>query len=672
MLVLVLSITLAVATGLILSSPLADGSVTQWLVGAYVIVFAEIVVVSLLLSLGSVLTRWVLFGTLAGVFLLALPVAQNRRFPPLGPAARVLLGALREPVILAVAVVVVGVIGYSVALGLFIPPNDGDAIGYHLARAAFWRQQDAIGYVHGAADQRLNGFLPNGEIAMAFTMITSGSGRFAPLVQLTAAIATSFALYGIGRRIGLDTRAALFGAFLFLTLPAVALQSSTGLNDIVVASFVGCSAFFLLGSTPGNLVPTALAVALLVGTKITCILALPALVLIAMATRRQKRILTLSALAIGIVVGAYWYFVNLAKAGDPAGGNETSGLSGDRAGFDAIASIGRVLRLGLAAIESPGAIGLDRLLYVAAAALLVIVAFKTSGSSRQRATRAAIAAAGTLIPLSFAPIERLLLRGDQKLFFELGRPDVGYLDSARSITKASPLFSWYGPLGVLLTGLSCALVFRAIRRKELPWITSAFAAAPALWVVLLGILVPYYEWNGRHAMGGFALAAATWGVALRTPPLAWASAAVALLTSALAFVHLHDRPSGLRLLEPATEHSVWTEPSWVVQATDHPHLRVLLRFVDNQVPSNATLALEPNVYPGGTHTGGELPPFPFFGSHLSRRIVFADSPESAREARAQWAILRDDGIGRCVSGWQGVLRYDVWIVLRRAPTSRCM
>jgi len=669
-LVLVLSLAVAIATGLILASALADGSVTQWLVATYVIVFAEIVGVSLLLSLGSLLTRWVLCGALVGVFFLALPVARHRRFPSLSHAATILLGAVRNPVLLAIAVGVIGIIGYSIALGLFVPPTEGDAIGYHLARAAFWRQQSAIGYVHGAGDQRLNGFAPNGEIAMAFTMVTSGTGRFAPLVQLVAAIATSAALYGIGRRIGFEIRSALFGALLFLTLPVVALQSSTGLNDIVVASFVACSAFFFLSTTRRNLFLMALAVALLVGTKVTSILALPAFVVMALARRREKRVLSLSALALGIAAGTYWYLVNIVETGDPMGGNQTRGLSGDRAGLDAIALVGRVLRMGIATIELPGAIGLDKLLYVGAAVILVVIAFTTSDSWRQGGCRAAIAAVGTLLPLTFPPVEGLLLHADQKLFFELGHPDAGYLDSARSVTKASPLFSWYGPLGVLLTLLSFGLVVQAIRKSELPWIAVVLAAAPVLWIVLLGVLVPYYEWNGRHAMGGFALGAATWGIAFRKPPVAWAATAVALLTSTLAFVHLHDRPSGLRLLEPTVQDSVWDRPDWAVQATDHPHLRELFRFVEENVPANATLALQPNVYPGGIHIGGELPPFPFFGPHLSRTIVFADSPREAHEAKAQWAILRVSGSRECAGGWQTAFHYDVWSVLRRAP-ARC-
>jgi hypothetical protein len=35
---------------------------------------------------------------------------------------------------------------YTVALAFFTPVNEGDALAYHLARVAFWRQEHGIGY----------------------------------------------------------------------------------------------------------------------------------------------------------------------------------------------------------------------------------------------------------------------------------------------------------------------------------------------------------------------------------------------------------------------------------------------------------------------------------------------------------------------------------------------
>jgi hypothetical protein len=666
MLMLLLSAALVTTTALLISSRFADGSVTQWLVGAYVIGFAEIVLVSLLLSPASALSRWPLFGSLFLILCLAVIAARPFRPPPFGAAFSSLAQVLRDPPVAVVAIVVLGVVAYSLALGFFTPPNDQDALGYHLARAAFWTQQEAVGYIAGAQDTRLNEFAPNSEIAMAFTMVVSGTGRFAPLVELAAALAAGLGVFGIARRLDLSMRDSLLSALFVLTLPAVALQMSTGLNDVVVASLVAAAAFFLLRGTWANRTLAGITIALLAGTKLTGLLALPGLALIALASRRHSPLVALPLFGISVLVGGYWYVLNLAKGTSPFGG-----IGGERVELDAVAAGARVIRLGLDAIELPGAIGLDRLLYVGAALLLGILALVGRGSLETRIRRAAIASAATLTPLLLLPFGRLLVRASQKFFFEIGRPDVGYLDSGRSLTKASPIFSWYGPLGFLLTLFSFALVVREVRSGRLPSVALALAAAPALWIVLLGLGVPYWEWNGRYVMGGFVLGSATWSLALRLRPLAWAAAAIALLTVTLAFVHLHDRPSGLRLIEPTHEDSVWSQPGWSIQATDHPDERAVFRFAALRIPKNARLALEPVVWPVREHVQGEMLAYPFFGRDLSRHVFLADSIEQSEAVRADWAILRDDGIPACVPHWRRVFEHDVWIVLRRAQGSRC-
>ena len=49
------------------------------------------------------------------------------------------------------------------------------------------------------------------------------------------------------------------------------------MNDLVVAALVASAAFFALGRSTGELVLACLTVALLVGTKVTGLLALPIL-----------------------------------------------------------------------------------------------------------------------------------------------------------------------------------------------------------------------------------------------------------------------------------------------------------------------------------------------------------------------------------------------------------
>src|SRR5207244_10810607 len=185
--------------------------------------------------------------------------------------------------------------------------------------------------------------------------------------------------------------------------------------------------------------------------------------------------------------------------------------------------------------------------------------------------------------------------------------DVGDVDGRRSASEASPIGAWCGPLGVLLTLAAIVVVVRAVRRGRLPPAAAVLSVAPVLWIALIGLAVPYSEWNGRYAMAGFALGAATWPVVLRPRPLAFAAITVAALTTVLSFVHLHDKPSGLRLIESTSERSGWSLPDWAVQATDHPNQRALYRFVERSMPSRTRLDLQPVRFPWNRNVGGLVP-----------------------------------------------------------------
>src|SRR5207302_8901254 len=119
--------------------------------------------------------------------------------------------ALRDPLVAILAVALLGAFGYVVALIVGTAPNDYDVLWYHLARAAFWKQQHAVAYIPNANDARLNGFPPNAEIADSFSMILGHTERFVGFVQLSALGATMVAIAGTARRIGLTVRQALFG-----------------------------------------------------------------------------------------------------------------------------------------------------------------------------------------------------------------------------------------------------------------------------------------------------------------------------------------------------------------------------------------------------------------------------------------------------------------------------
>jgi len=318
--------------------------------------FAEIVAVSHALSLFGAYTRvWFLLavGALAVAAVVTFIVLRPP-WPPLGRAGTVARHLVGDPVVAVLAGVVVLELGYLTALALFTPPTEGDVLTYHLTRALFWIQQHGVGSVPDATDNRINGLPADAELAQGATMLLSGSIRFTGLVQLTSLVVAVLAIYGTACRIGFARRPAAFGALLFPTLTVVALQAPTALNDLVVAALVAAVMYFTLGRTLGEIAVAGVALALLVGTKPTGLLALPLLFLVCILSYRGRKLAV--ALAVGvacIIVGAAWYgFVN-AAAGKGVFG-EPGDSSGHGGGVLAVAA--RTTRYAVEEFEVPAKI----------------------------------------------------------------------------------------------------------------------------------------------------------------------------------------------------------------------------------------------------------------------------------------------------------------------------
>ena len=201
---------------------------------------------------------------------------------------------------------------YLVALGVFTPPVEGDVLAYHLTRALLWIQGQAISPTTDASDPRINEFPPNAQILQGATMLLSGSLRWVGPPNSARSWRASCRSTAIGRRLGLEPRQAAFGAFLVPTLPVVALQAPTALNDLLVAALVVVATFFALGRSPTDLGLAALAVALLVGTKGTGLFALPVLFVVTLLTYRGRTLVVALCLgAAATALGGAWYALNL-------------------------------------------------------------------------------------------------------------------------------------------------------------------------------------------------------------------------------------------------------------------------------------------------------------------------------------------------------------------------
>lgn len=658
-------LTLAIAAALLavaavnLTALVRPSGPIELALGCYLTATGLVIVLSLALSPAAAYERrWLLSGlALAAVVVWALRRALRIPLParPRGAAAA-LSRLARDRTVVALGAVAGAAILYSLALALSTPANELDVLSYHLTRAALWIQQSSIAPIGGLLDTRIDEFPPNAEILQGFTMLMSGSVRYVGLVQLAALLATMGASFGIARRIGLRAGHAAFGALLLPTLPVVVLQSSTALNDLVVAGYVGCAAFFALGRSRADAVGLCLAVALLAGTKVTAVLALPAIAaILVLAQRGRRRLLLLGGAGLSLLVGSWWYVHNVSR-GEAVFGEDTAD-AGATDGIERI--VGRLTRLAVQTLELPGAVGRDRWLYAVAAVLVLLGGV---AAARGRLHRWVVAAAALVAaPLLLLPLEDALRRAHWRGWQALGEERVAALGSGRDPTLVSSVWSWYGPVALALSIVAIVWVVRAARRRELPLVAVVLAIAPALWLVEIAVSIGYNEFHGRYAMGGVVLGSAVWGLARdRGPAVAVGTVAVAATTLVLAVTHSTEKPSGVPLLEDTGRPSAWTLPHAYVQQIK-PELARTVRYLDEHARPGSLVAVSED--PGARA-------FAFVGyPSLARRIVLVGSLERATREQADWAVV--EASAGCVPGWRRTWLEGTWAVYERVPGATC-
>jgi len=130
-------------------------------------------------------------------------------------------------------------------IGMVIPPNNYDSMVYHLARAAFWDQNQTINHFFTTVEYQ-NESPPNAEIMLLWIMIFTNSGMIVFLVQWFSFIIILFALYRLLRLIGYSQTISFISVFIFSTFDIIILQANTAQNDLVAACFIILSFYFLL------------------------------------------------------------------------------------------------------------------------------------------------------------------------------------------------------------------------------------------------------------------------------------------------------------------------------------------------------------------------------------------------------------------------------------------
>ena len=667
-LLLVLSVFALGAGAGFLAACVTVRSPVSFLLALYLFAWTAIVGFTFALSPIHAVTRdtALIWSALVLLISLGIWVARDRPFPRLRAAMDTFGDALRDrAVVVAAAAPAIGIV-YAVALAVGTPEDEGDALAYHVPRAAFWDQHHGVSYIAQAADVRLNVNPTFGEVGVLFTMLASGAQRFVGLVQIGAFIACALSVAGLARRLGFGTQAAVFGAAVFAGLPVVVTQAWTAQNDLVVASFLAAAAYFVLGDDRPDAVLGGLAIGLAVGTKFTAIFLLPLLVLLIWLGRRGRPRARVAALAaLGASLGGFWYVVNLWETH-----RLTGGLSEGETTPHTLASFAGTLQrfsydmLDLSGVGSTDWRHAGPGMVVYRIVGLASLAFATVWLVRRGRLGNAwlfllpgilVAAVPTLISLAY--------RG----FNAVASPHGFYLGGQLPNGLAASTVSWYGPVGVvgLLAGLGVAVRGSPPGRGRLSVVV--MAAAPLVGMACVAAAIVWDPTRGRFLIFPFALAAASWAGFLARRWLAWTVALLTVVTATLSFVNAEAKPTGITSLWPDSGPSVWGKPDWYAQTILRPDSddTTMLRVAARLIPADTTvtLASRPNDFLA-----------PYFGRDLTRRVILARDGQVVTPS-SDWLVAAPGvRLRSCRSDWRVRYRLGVpegWLIAERVGTAKC-
>lgn len=197
-----------------------------------------------LLSLGSALSVFYL-GLCWGIAVLVL-VFLLRRNPVPGLRGHAWTAAKKLPrgekalwfwIALSLAI--------TVAIAISAPPNNDDALTYHMSRVAHWWVNHTVAF-YPTNIQRQLCLSPFAEYAiLQFFVLGRGSDRLSNMVQWLSFGGCAIAMSLIARRLGADRFTQCLVAFVVLTTPLSILQATSTHNDLTCAFLAATAIYFL-------------------------------------------------------------------------------------------------------------------------------------------------------------------------------------------------------------------------------------------------------------------------------------------------------------------------------------------------------------------------------------------------------------------------------------------
>ncbi len=355
-LLLLLNLVLVLSCSFFLLSLAKFTRKTAYLLGIFILAYADIVLILEVAGLLSALNPATVL-TLQFLVTGISALVWRRMGKPnlLGPFSGVeirhllkagILESLRRHPLLVILVVCVAYVylGHILRI-LVLPPFNPDSMIYHLSRVGYWMQHESF-YPWPTPNPRQVVFPMNAELGLLWTILWWGTDQLSGFVQWMAIPAIMLAIYGLVGLLGYSRLQGLYSAFLWATLTQVIFQSHSTQNDLITASFwVALIYFFFIGlrEKPRPAVYlSAIAFGLAIGAKSTSLIVLPgfaiALIFTIWEHARNKdfqaRLIMwgFSALLGVLFFGSYIYIQNLIVFHSPLGPKSFSasvvGMSG--------------------------------------------------------------------------------------------------------------------------------------------------------------------------------------------------------------------------------------------------------------------------------------------------------------------------------------------------------
>jgi hypothetical protein len=208
--------------------------------------------------------------------------------------------------------VVIGAIGVLVlaelVLALASSPNNYDSNHYHLTKIEHWIAGGDLDPYPTVQNQQLI-LVPGAEYLLLQARLLTGDDALFNLLQWGAALLGALAISRCAAQLGAGRLGQLIAAAVFVTAPAVVLESTSTQNDVVVTAWVVCAASLALDgarrlATRGDVLSLAAAAGLTAVTKSTGLMALaPVLVFWGVCQLRQRRLLRTAGAGLAVIAG---------------------------------------------------------------------------------------------------------------------------------------------------------------------------------------------------------------------------------------------------------------------------------------------------------------------------------------------------------------------------------